>query len=384
MLSHHIPHHVADPHLALVVRRQRHELYIAHSISRFALSLVSIFVPIYLLTLGYGVSGVIKFFAAVTISIVPLSFLVGALSRKLGIKHIMFIWLPSAIGFLLALDFLDGSPHLFYPAAILGAINSTFYWLPLHSLFARSSDDKHGGEEVAKLHTFSQIATIAAPLIGGFMISSFGFKPLFIMTIVMLFVSIMPIFATPEIKPHVDLEFRHGLKIFRKYPKIMLGSCVLGANEAVEDVIWPVFVYLLLQDISSVGVIGSLLGVGYAVFALITGKLSDASGKKYFVRVGAAMVAAVWFFRALTGSETEIYASSILMGASAILLYVPFAAEVYRSARESKSIDEFIIFREVPIALGRIFVLVLALVFAENLQAVFAATGLTNVFFWVF
>src|SRR3989338_5094483 len=127
-LSHYFPRHLAP---------QLRELYMTISILNLAMAAIMIFEPIYLLGLGYQLSGVIGFYLAVYI----IYFLIMPLGAKMALrfgynKSIIFSTL-FLISYYLSLWGLESSPIFLLTAIPAFALQKTFYWPGYHSEFAR-------------------------------------------------------------------------------------------------------------------------------------------------------------------------------------------------------------------------------------------------------
>ena len=107
-------HHIRFYHYFPFLKKQLNELFLAHSIDSFVNSLFGIFIPIYLLTLGYSVPQILMYFIIVYLATALFFFFAGYLSTHLGLKHTMFIRLPFFLFFLILLYFLGSITNTSY------------------------------------------------------------------------------------------------------------------------------------------------------------------------------------------------------------------------------------------------------------------------------
>jgi len=376
-------HHVRFSHYFPFLKKEINEIFLVHSIDGFVNSLFGIFVPIYLLTLGFSVSQVLIYYILKYLAVSAFFFLVGYISNRLGLKHTMLARLPFFLLFLILLYFLSSIYIPLIMIILLHAFYEAMYWMPLHSLFARSAKHYEMGSQVGKLSSLPKIAHIIAPLIGGSITVFFGFGTLFLVSMVLLATSIVPLFYTPEIKPHVKFSMREVKDIVKKHIKYFLGLGFQYISDSAEIVIWPIFVFLTLRSLLSIGMIGSLLAAGGILFTLLVGKLSDKVNKKFLIRMGAGLMALIYFFRFFVSTEASIYLLTILAGFFIVLLFVPFDSIIYNIAKKS-NIDEFIIIREIFVTIGRISLLIIALAFVDRLGVTFIVTSVSQLFFLFF
>ena len=146
-MHHHNEHFwVHFPHKELT------QIYISSAIRNFALSLISLFVPLYLFKeLGYPLEQVMYFFIFYAAIFAVLTPMAAKFSARFGLKHSVLISVPLYLLFVLLLYFLPTySIPLFIIAGLLGA-SQAFYWMGMHIVFKHASDHKHRGEEVGKI-----------------------------------------------------------------------------------------------------------------------------------------------------------------------------------------------------------------------------------------
>jgi len=66
------------------------------------------------------------------------------------------------------------------------------------------------------------------------------------------------------------------------------------------------------------------------------------------------------------------------------MIDISFNAIFYDKAAEKKDLDEFIVFREIPIAIGRIFLWTLMLFLIDKFAIIFILAGLASLYFIFF
>jgi len=359
------------------LKKQLNELYIVHAINSFAFSLVGIFIPIYLLQVGFSLTQVFTFYAVRYTSIFAFAFLGMYIAQSTGLKHILYARLPIMISFLYFLSTLDGTGIFYLFVSIIHGLQVALYWMPMHSLFIKNSTRKHLGEEVGKWFSFPKMLTVFGPLLGGLIVIKFGFNVLFLVVSIILLLSIFPLYYTKEIKPHVSFKLKEGLKMFKKYPMYFFAAMGEGVFLATEGIIWPIFVFLILGDILAIGYVGTLLGVGSASFILFLGRMLDKYDMKRILHIGVPFVTVLWITRIFATTEYRIYVITLVAGFLVSLLTVPFTSITYRLAKKN-NIDEFILFRETALAISRVLVMVFAIAVAGQLWTLFLLAGASN------
>jgi MFS family permease len=354
-------------------------LYIAHSIRGFVASLIGFFIPIYLLKIGFSLIQVLSFFGVRSFFLLFFSVLAGGIGNKLGLKHTMAISLPILLLYFIAMMFLEGnlSPLYLYALSILSAFSSALYWVPMHSLFARFSSKKKGTSQVGTLLSLRSFSSIIAPLLGGFITITFGFESLFIIAIVILIIPIAVLAHSKDIHPHINFSFKDLSKFFRNHQRHFLSIMFDSFGSFAENILWPLFVFLILANTMAVGIVGSLVGVGTILFTLLLSKVIAKHDHFLIMKIAAFMLATTWIIRYFTGEQISIYLISLLGGLASIMFSIPLASHTYQIAKNSKDIDEFIVFKEILLHISQIIAVVVSIILVSNINISFLMTGVS-------
>jgi len=174
-------------------------MYIALSLKTFALSMIGIFIPIFLVAeLGLSFFDVAIFYLIHGVSYLFFSPFAGKIASTWGLCRAAIAAIPLYMVFYLGLYNLStiGIPIHYF--AILLGITECLFGLPFGVHFVRSSDKKHRSEEVGFLFTCSILSSVMGPLIGGLLIVLYGFNVLFTVVALFLFLSIIPMMLTRD------------------------------------------------------------------------------------------------------------------------------------------------------------------------------------------
>ena len=345
------------------IKGELSEIYINLAMRNFALSLISVFVPIYLLKLGYALNQVIfynlVFFATAGVFSVFTAYLVS----KWGFKHVVTISIPLMALQMAFLYSLETYKISIYLIAFIGGLSLILYWVPLNADFARSSKKEARGKETSILNAVSGVARLLGPVIGALILKFYNFNLLFGIVLILLMFSIVPLFWTIDVKKPTDLRFNviFSRKHFRYLIKFMSqGFIFLG-----EAFVWPLFIYLFALNTLNVGIATSLKGIGAIIFALIVGKLADIKSRTSMIKTGAFLYAVLWLFRHYITTPLSIFIFSFVGGLLITLINIPFFAKVSDKANK-EDILEFMTFRELGLCIGRvIFLTVMFLIVAK-------------------
>ena len=356
-------------------------VYTMHTIDGFAFSLIGIFIPIYLLNIGFSVREVILYYVVQNTALLISSFLAGSLGSRIGVQRVLLMRFPFLFTFLILLNLLDSFNINLYLIAAIDGLQAALYWIPLHIIFAENTKKEEMGSSIGKLFALPQLVSMFGPLLGGITAMLFGFKFLFGLSIVILLIAVIPILNTRSIKTSFRFRFSKGIRLFKKYPKYFFAEIFDNIAEETEGVIWPIFVYLSLINITSVGIVGSLLALSSAVFTFVLGKRADKAGKRKLIKFGALLMICVWLLRFTISNEWAFYVLTIMAGFFMMLFLIPYQSILYKLAKEDR-IDEFFVFREVPVYIGRMLVFAVALFFVTKLEIGFVFAALSYIFFF--
>jgi len=115
--------------------REISEIYAMMSLRVMAMSLISIFVPIYLYTLGYDIPSILLFFIVISMSHMLMSPVSAKISSKIGLKHCMLLSFLFYFLYYVMLSALGMENHIVYFTAALFGIAQALFWIPFHAFF---------------------------------------------------------------------------------------------------------------------------------------------------------------------------------------------------------------------------------------------------------
>ena len=329
-------------------------IYVSVAFKSFAISLISLFVPVYLFTeLNYTLTHTLLFFIYYSLAFMISSPVSAKYSARFGVKHSILMSVPLYLLFVLALYFLPlVKIPLFVPGCLIG-FSMSFYWMGLHSVFYKASDHKHRGAEVGKRTSISIFATMLGPLLGGVMIKYVGFQLVFILASILLFSSAFFLFTSKErhIKYHFSLK-----KIFiRKHWENSVFFVSRGSRVMAVGVIWPLFIFSILGDYFSLGIIGSVTAGVSAILIWIIGDYSDHTNKRKIIRWSVGFESLSWFIRAMITTIYGVFGATIFGAVVHGVIESPMGALEYDKIKNNMAY--YFVSREVYICLGRIILI---------------------------
>jgi MFS family permease len=352
------------------MKNWRKAIYAMQSIEGIAGGLVGIFIPIYMLTIGYPIYQIFLFYIVNNLATLPLFFLAAWLAQRIGISKLIVLRLPILLAQFYLLFNLPALAWSFYLIAILSAIDIAFYWFSLHTVFAKSVNHETMGEQVSNLMAIPGLFALLVPLVGASVSTLFGFHALFWLAGVFYIAAVVPLFFAGHIPVDVRISPGRIWDYCRRYRKYFGAEALLNAIGEVEGYVLPIFLFITFKNILSIGIIAALLGLGSAIFTLFIGRFSDRFDKRKILRVGLLAMLLIWLGRYFAVTQLQYYALSVLAGFFGVLITVPFNALIYKNAKESH-VEDFVIFREIPVALGRVLLYGVGLLMVTKVKLTF-------------
>lgn len=218
-------------------------------ISTFASSIVDIFIPVYLLTLGYPLQSVMVFFLIQSGSIFVASQITGYLSARVPMKALMLARIPILILFLALL--LRAKHHTVPLAllAVLEGVQTALYWIPLNIFFffAVGTDQGKTGKQVGTFLALPQLFNLGAPLLSGFIAATLGFNWVFTIAAVLFAVSAVPMVRIAPYQAPLNFNVTKFKHLFSRYNRYFWLEVVENVQEELDQVIWPLAVFSSLK-----------------------------------------------------------------------------------------------------------------------------------------
>ncbi len=354
---------------------------------RIGFGLVGVFVPIFLYeTLGgslYYVALIYILYYLASMIVVPFgSMMLGTL----GIRALLLIAIPFAVLAMSSLYYMEEYMWL----AILGyfggiLVYRTLYWVPYQVDLTHLMGHKHVGAHMAFYNNVLQIVNALTPLAGGIIITRFGFGTAFVCAALALLVTIVPTLFIRTINEHYKWGFMESFQRLFAYKNraLMYAYTADGAQSVISAIIWPVFIFELLDGkYTSVGFITSLTVIVILFLNTAVGKFIDHVGEKKALKYSSILASTGWFMKLFVDSAFQIFIVDTYhrLGRAANRLSFDTATNEH-AADNGHYIDEFTTLKEMALNMGRVLMLIIACAlfyYIENIRIVFIiAAGAT-------
>jgi len=337
------------------------QIYFSVALRSFAISLISIFIPLYLyLEKGLTFEQTLFFFIFYSVIFAVSMPVAAKFASRFGMKHSIMVGVPLYLLFVGLMHFSSSANvQLLLTSSVLGA-SQAFYWMGMHLAFFHASHRKHRGEEVGIRSGVTVLSTLLGPFLGGLLITFIGFKAVFGLTTLILSASAVVLLLNGD--GHVPYHFSMKAVFDKRYWKDSLFFVSRGSHVIVHGVIWPLFIFFILKSYLYMGIVGSLMSLSSAILFWKVGRYSDHSDKRKIMRWSSIAESGTWILMALVKTVPQVFAVTVLSSLVNAVRESPTGALEYDKAKGQ--VAAYFVNREVFICLGRI--LALSIVLATN------------------
>ncbi|MDO8668723.1 MAG: MFS transporter [Candidatus Buchananbacteria bacterium] len=336
-------------------------LYSNIVIDEIGSGLVGLFLPIFLWEKFGRLDFVLIYFLVIYV-IYAVTVIFGAmLMSKLGQKASMIISVPFKVLFYLCLYYLSlGYPiNIFVVLMIIMIeIQMMMFWVPYHTDFARFTNKKDRGRVIGFLSSVSSLVSIFVPIISGWIIYNYDFDVLFLIVIILVAISAVPLFMVAPTYEKFSFSFRETWRQFfaKKHRRMLLSFFSTGVENMIGGIIWPIFIFQLLQgDFLKVGIISSVIVLSTIIIRLIVGSYTDKFDKHKLLKWGSGLYAVGWMLKTFVATGFQIFVVSTYHNFASIIMQTPYSAITYEKAADSGHyVDEITVLKEMALNLGRV------------------------------
>lgn len=342
----------------------------SHTILKgLANGLLGFFVPLFLFNIFGDIKKVILYYLVVHIVTLVLRPWATKVILRFDLKKLMIVASFFVMAYLFSLNQFKediNNIYLIIVAIITIVAYRLVYWIPYHTEFATFTEKQYRGRELGIVQAIVSLLGIALPAISAFIIVKFGFNWLFIVALILHILSVIPLFKIPsKYEEYSYGYFETWRELFSKKNRgLLMAYFSDGFQGSAGYVIWPIFIFLLLNgEYLSVGIISTLIILVTVVLRLIMGDITDHKNKKHLLKYGSGIHALGWLIRVFVENGFQIFAVGVYHGFSEILMRAPFDTLMYeRAADREHYIDEYTALRLMALRLGRISLLLFAFV----------------------
>jgi len=355
------------------------ELYMSRVMRALALSLIGVFIPIFLLETGFSLQHVLLFLILNFAFFAFFSPLASIIETKIGNKHTIAIGLPTMIVFFILLFSLQ---QFWWPLPMLSMVYGlamALYWVPFNSYFTVYTDRRHRGQNIGMLTAIPRMTSAIAPLLGGFAIVGYGFGVLLLVGCVLLFMSLVPLFFTKDHKVKINYTWT---KTFSSKNRLFFKEFLVKGMLAASITLWSIYVFFVHTEYMFVAISTTITGIAAALFTFVIGRLSDRVDKNTLLFIGGILNCFAWAYAAFAITDFDVYFLSFLLGFAYIMIAIPlftFACD----AAVKQNIPQFFTMREMTFCISHVIIFSVAVIvpFEYTFKAAFILTAVVSLYF---
>lgn len=310
------------------------ELYISMMFRNLALSLVGIFVPIYLYHLGFSLAAIMAYFGYFFLARVFSDLAAGYMVARIGPKHTMAL---SYITQIMALAMITTLPYIAWPLWLMGGMwgmSNSLFFIAYHIDFSKVKHREHGGKELGFMTIMERGGATIGPVIGGVIASFAGPQYTFLAATVFFAIGAIPLFMTGEpIRTKQHLDFK-GLP-FKAMRRDIASYAAIGLENPISVGMWPLFVALFVVSgavYAKVGLLASLSVITAILAAKAIGRLIDDKKGRLLLRYSTIGNAVLHLIRPWIGTFGGALALNLANEVATAGYRMPYYKALYDAA----------------------------------------------------
>ncbi|MDO8507554.1 MAG: hypothetical protein Q7S53_03220 [bacterium] len=339
--------------------KELNEMYLSMTLRTFGLSLIAIFIPIYLYNLGFSLRDILLYYIMTNFFQIFGDFFAGKAIGRFGAKHVMILSYPVLLIHLSMLVTLSTYHWPLWLLAIPGALSLNLFWPAYHDDFSKAKDKKSTGKQVGKLLILIESVGALGPITGGIVAQTFGVKYGIITAMIIAMAAVIPLLGKKEITKKRPLDLKKFL--IRENYKDMIAYGGISMEGMAISVAWPLLLFFVIGNYARIGSIATISLLVTIALSIFIGKAVDKYKKENVLRVSSVINFFTSFSRVLVSSINSAYIIGIISSLSHIVLWVPFFSQYYLHADRSPR-TEYIVEMEMSVDVFRM--LSLAVLFA--------------------
>lgn len=347
-----------------------HAFYVNGLLRSLYMSLTTIFVPLFIYTLGLQMGGnfqasillVIAYFVVQRVLIALIVFPLSKLIENIGFRKSISLSVVFLIGYTLALLLASKNINWLWVSALCGGFQIPLYWISRDSALSQDIEGKKMGTKMGYIAVLENISGLLGPFAGGAIVAIYGYSVLFVVALVILILSTIPLWWMPK---H---GHRNGVSLVGFWYFLTNGrylhQAVANFGSAMNDygngVLWPLMLFLLGIADAKLGAVYSMVAVVTILIQYLTGKWFDRLRSKNdytdegvygFASLG---IAVAWLIRIFASTLSQVIYVDIgrqIFGA----IYSNFYSDYLHLGGKRMGSIAFWVYMEVVYSMGAIF-----------------------------
>jgi MFS family permease len=310
------------------------EMYVSMLLRSLAMSLIGVFVPLFMLKNGYSVIQIFAFYIAYFGIRIFADIASAFLVAKIGPKHTIMV--SYIVQILASASFLSLPIYnwpILLPAFLWGTSASIFN-AGFHVDFSKIKHSSSSGKEFGRVSIAERFGGALGPFIGGGIAYLWGGQSIFFIAIIILLLGLIPLFWTAEpVKTNQHISFRElPFKALKHDYVSFLGMLI---NFHAHTSLWPVYLAVFILSDKGYIELGALTSLGIVVSivaAYVIGNLVDNKKGRLLLNVSAVVSAVLYGFTPFVSTLAMAVLINLISEISLAGIKIPFHKGVYDRA----------------------------------------------------
>lgn len=307
------------------------ELYTSMLIRSLATSLIGLFVPIYLYSLGFSVRTIFGFFIIFFIVRIFCDVISALTVARIGPKHTIALSTLANIVFLLLLLTLKDLHWPLAFVAIVGSLTNSLFFIAFHTDFSKIKHPLHGGKELGYLTILEKIGGILGPLIGGVIATVFSPSYTIVIAIILFIISLIPLFMTNEpVKTHQHITLK-GFK-WRPHIREFVSYTCLNTENVISILLWNFYLAIAIFTKDPYAKIGAITAISTALSLLsvrVVGVRVDNKSDRKLLHFGVVVNSFIHLLRVFVRTPLGALGINVLNDPITVTYRMPFVKQFY-------------------------------------------------------
>lgn len=331
--------------------RDINEIYIYELLKNFSLTLIGVFIPIYILSEGFSLYHASLYIVLSGVTGIVLSYPVSRIISRIGFKHGLALSYLFIIPGLVVIQELTLSLTVIVISSVLYNTGRVLHNICLNSEFAVDSDENSRGKDSSRMLSLPSISRVIAPILGGAVFASLGFHVLLSIAIFVLILSVIPLMASKDHRDPMNYNFRSILE--QEYLTAIPLFVIRGVQAVSAVSVFGLFIYFVVGGALDVGWARTLDSLGFVLTGLASGKLVKKYGELPVIAFGTVGASMIHVVRGFIGTPFQVFAVSFMGGIFFQIYHVPIYSE-FADRAESEDVLEFYTLRKIFVSVGNI------------------------------
>jgi MFS family permease len=327
-----------------------------------ATALLSVFVPIFLFEMWGRVFWPVGLYYALLSLLYVLLLVPGMyITNQIGFSRTLVLGgIFSVFTYVLMYFLQPENIALILPFLTIAIVGfRIFHWVPFHVDFTLFTNAGERGRMVSLSMATIAFMGVIGPILAGYIVQNSGYPALFLIAMSLLIVATISYGFVPETSTRFEwswLETWHALAS-QRLRGVVVGEFANGAEVATNIIVWPIFLFVILEgDVFEIGAVSTIIVGITVVMQLLLGRYLDKAKENHArtLRVGSVLSAIGWILKIFVLSALQVFFVGLYHNIVRIFARTPFSAIIYdMSAEQGSYVDEFTVVREMAGHMGR-------------------------------